>query len=60
MEKRKTKDFNIPGRIHFACSKTETDTIMLAIGTKVTEKTKTRLPAGQLLAEICFEWLEGR
>lgn len=73
MSKRRTKDFNIPGWlrhseknprgkkaewIEFACTKEETDTIMQAIGAKVMDTDKPEMPAGQLLAEICSEWLE--
>lgn len=72
MSKRRTKDFNIPGRmrysernprgkkaewLEFACTKKETDTIMQAIGTKAMDTNKAQMPAGQLLAEICLEWL---
>lgn len=73
MKKRKTKDFDISGRlrhsernprgkkaewISFACIKKETDTIMEAIGAKIMSTTECEMPAGQLLAEICTEWLE--
>jgi len=73
MSKRRTKDFNIPGRlrhseknprgkkaewIEFACTKNETDIIMQAIGTKAMNTNEDQMPAGKLLAEICSEWIE--
>lgn len=72
-KERRTKDFDIPGKvrysernprgknadwIEFACSKSETDTIMEAIGTAFQQTTKCELPAGTLLAWICREWMQ--
>jgi len=71
--KRKTKDFNKPGKlrfsernprgkkaewIEFACTKEETDTVMTAIGAAIQRTNDREAPAGKLLAIICKEWME--
>lgn len=75
MKKRKTKDFNKPGKlrflehnprgknadwVEFALTNEETDIVMTAIGTAIERTNDKEAPAGKLLAQICKEWMEGR
>ena len=70
-KKRTTCDFNKAGKlrfiernprgkkaewIEFACTKPETDEIMLCLGIAMERTTNKETPAGKLLADICREW----
>ena len=73
--KRKTKDFNKPGKlrfsernprgkkadwVEFALTNKETDIVMEAIGAAMQRTNDKELPAGKLLATICKEWLQAQ
>ena len=74
-QKRKTKDFNIFGKlrfsernprgkkadwVEFALTNKETDIVMTAIGAAMQRTNDKEAPAGKLLATICIEWMASR